>query len=108
MLVSLGVQSQSENVVHAKAIATLINDSSYALKISLQIDKGWHVYGENPDGINAPFLKANLESAKLLQAPNYSIAPITQRSKAVPMRKTGPPWLHLIIQSILNCRAETL
>ncbi|MSP08691.1 MAG: hypothetical protein EXR15_08540, partial [Chitinophagaceae bacterium] len=78
LLVSLGVQSQSENVVLAKAIATLINDSSYALKISLQIDKGWHVYGENPDGINAPFLKANLESAKLLQAPNYSIAPIKQ------------------------------
>lgn len=78
MLVSLGVQSQSENVVHAKAIATLINDSSYALKISLQIDKGWHVYGENTDGIHAPLINANLESAKLLQAPNYSIAPIKQ------------------------------
>ena len=76
MLVSLGVQSQSDNVVHAKAIATLINDSSYALKINLQIDKGWHVYGENPDGINAPLIKSKLESAKLLQAPKYSIAPI--------------------------------
>ena len=78
MLVSLGVQSQSDNVVNAKALATLINDSSYALKISLQIDKGWHVYGENPDGINAPLLKSNLESAKLLQTPKYSIAPIKQ------------------------------
>ena len=78
MLVSLGVQSQSDNVVHAKALATLINDSSYALKISLQIDKGWHVYGENPDGINAPLIKSKLESAKLLLAPKYSIAPIKQ------------------------------
>lgn len=78
MLVSLGVQSQSDNVVHAKAAATLINDSSYALKISLQIDKGWHVYGENPDGINAPLIKSKLESAKLLLNPKYSIAPIKQ------------------------------
>ena len=78
MLVSLGVQSQSDNVVHAKALATLINDSSYALKISLQIDKGWHVYGENPDGINAPLIKSKLESAKLLLAPKYSNAPIKQ------------------------------
>ena len=78
MLVSLGVQSQSENVVQAKAIATLINDSSYALKISVQIVKGWHVYGENPDGIHAPMINANLESAKLVQVPNYSIAPINQ------------------------------
>ena len=78
MLVSLGVQSQSDNVVHAKAIATLINDSSYALKINLQIDKGWHVYGENPDGINAPLIKSKLESAKLLLDPKYSIAPIKQ------------------------------
>jgi thiol:disulfide interchange protein DsbD len=78
LLVSLGVQSQSDNVVHAKAIATLINDSSYALKISLQIDKGWHVYGENPDGIHAPLINANLESVKLLQTPKYSIAPIKQ------------------------------
>ena len=78
MLVSLGVQSQSENVVQAKAIATLINDSSYALKISIQIDKGWHVYGENPDGIHAPLINTNLESAKLVQTPKYSIAPINQ------------------------------
>ena len=78
LLVSLGVQSQSENVVHAQAIATLVNDSNYALKISIQIDRGWHVYGENPDGIHAPLLKAHLESAQLLQTPQFSIAPSQQ------------------------------
>lgn len=78
MLVSLGGQSQTENVVHAKAIASLLNDSTYALKVRLQIEKGWHVYGENPDGIHAPSLKANLESARLLQAPVYSVAPKQQ------------------------------
>ncbi len=78
MLISMGVKSQSENVVNANAIASLINDSSYALKIRLQIDKGWHVYGQNPDGINAPLIKANLESAQLLKAPAYSIEAIKQ------------------------------
>ena len=78
LFISLGVQSQSENVIHANTIATLINDSSYALKISLKMEKGWHVYGENPEDIQAPLLKTNLESAQLIQTPVYSISPITQ------------------------------
>ncbi|MGI9138938.1 MAG: protein-disulfide reductase DsbD family protein [Sediminibacterium sp.] len=78
MLISQGVQSQTENVIQPNAIATLINDSNYALKISLQIEKGWHVYDENPDGINGPLIKSNLESAKLLQKPIYSIASVQQ------------------------------
>lgn len=78
LLISLLGQSQSENVVKAKANTTFTQDSSYALNIQLQMDKGWHVYGENPGDIHAPSIQFSLESASLVEDPKYSIVATKQ------------------------------
>jgi hypothetical protein len=52
----LSAHAQSENLVKVIAQAGIVNDSTYSLKASLQLEKGWHIYGDNPDGIKAPSL----------------------------------------------------
>jgi len=74
----LSAHAQSENLVKVIAQAGIVNDSTYSLKASLQLEKGWHIYGDNPDGIKAPSFSIQLESVKLQAAPIYSSQPITQ------------------------------
>ena len=65
--------AQAQSPVKASVKAVVVNDSTYTLKASLQIQSDWHVYAANPDGLNAPEFKAGLETVSLIGAPSYSV-----------------------------------
>ena len=65
--------AQAQNPVTASVKAIVVNDSTYTLKASLQIQSDWHVYAANPDGLEAPSFKAGLETVSFLGMPTYSI-----------------------------------
>ncbi|MFY8165948.1 MAG: protein-disulfide reductase DsbD family protein [Sediminibacterium sp.] len=76
---SINTQAQSDSIISVVVTASLVNDSSYALKGQLIVEKGWHIYGNNPDGLNAPTFQFALETVKSAAAPNYSVQPSTQK-----------------------------
>jgi len=63
----------AQNPVTANVKALVVNDSTYTLKASIQIQDNWHVYAANPDGLNAPEFKAGLETVQFIGAPVYSM-----------------------------------
>ena len=65
--------AQAQSPVKASVKAEVVNDSTYSLKASLQIQSDWHVYAANPDGLNAPEFKAGLETVSLIGVPSYSV-----------------------------------
>lgn len=79
--------AQSNELVNAKVAALVLNDSSYTLQANLQLTKGWHIYDNNPEGINAPSYKLDLETATVNGAIVFNIAskempdPLFQKAK---------------------------
>jgi thiol:disulfide interchange protein DsbD len=72
-LTNVTTQAQSPVTVTAKAL--LVNDTSYTIKANIEIKEGWHVYGANPDGLNAPELNSKIETAKFQNKASFSIKP---------------------------------
>ena len=69
---ALAAQAQADSIVTAKVEAILVNDSVYQLKTNLVINNGWHVYGNNPDGLNAPTYTFAIETAKSVNEVKYA------------------------------------
>ena len=65
--------AQAQSPVTAIVKAVVVNDSTYTLKASLQIQSDWHVYAANPDGLNAPEFKAGLETVSFIGDLKYSV-----------------------------------
>lgn len=61
---SLQIKAQADSIVSAKVVALEKNDSTYTLKVSLNLKEGWHIYDNNADGIVAPLFNANIETAR--------------------------------------------
>jgi len=76
-LTTVTTQAQSPVTVTAKAV--LVNDSSYTIKANIEIKEGWHVYGANPDGLNAPELSSKIETAKFQNKASFSIKPTQEK-----------------------------
>jgi cytochrome c biogenesis protein CcdA/thioredoxin-related protein len=76
-LTTVTTQAQSPVTVTAKAL--LVNDSSYTIKANIEIKEGWHVYGANPDGLNAPELNSKIETAKFQNKASFSIKPTEEK-----------------------------
>ena len=76
-LIGLSLQAQTPINITAKAL--VVNDSSYSIKANIQIKEGWHVYGTNPDGLNAPELSSKIETAKFQDKAVFSIKPIQEK-----------------------------
>ena len=76
-LTTFTTQAQSPVTVIAKAL--LVNDSSYTIKANIEIKEGWHVYGANPDGLNAPELSSKIETAKFQNKAIFSIKPTEEK-----------------------------
>lgn len=79
LLFSGQLNAQSDSIVNATVKAVEKNDSTYILKAELDLQKGWHVYGNNADGITAPTFNASIESAKFQGPINFSNQPIVQK-----------------------------
>jgi len=65
--------------VKATAKAVLVNDSTYTIKANIEIKEGWHVYGANLDGLNAPELNSKIETAKFQNKAVFSIKPTEEK-----------------------------
>jgi thiol:disulfide interchange protein DsbD len=76
-LIGLSLQAQTPITITAKAV--VVNDSSYSIKANIQIKEGWHVYGTNPDGLNAPELSSKIETAKFQDKAVFSIKPSQEK-----------------------------
>jgi thiol:disulfide interchange protein DsbD len=76
-LTGLQLQAQAPITITAKAV--VLNDSSYLVKANIQIKEGWHVYGTNPDGLNAPEISSKIETAKFQDKAVFSIKPIQEK-----------------------------
>ena len=74
-----GLQLQAQAPVTITAKAVVLNDSSYSVKVNVQIKEGWHVYGANPDGLNAPEISSKIETAKFQDKPVFSIKPSQEK-----------------------------
>ena len=76
-LIGLPMQAQTPITITAKAV--VVNDSAYSIKANIQIKEGWHVYGANPDGLNAPELSSKIETAKFQDKAVFSIKPTQEK-----------------------------
>ena len=76
-LFAINVQAQDPVIASAKAV--VVNDSTYTIKANLQIKEGWHVYGDNPDGLNAPTFTAGIETAQFKAAASFITKSIKQK-----------------------------
>lgn len=73
------VTTQAQSPVTAIAKAVLVNDSTYTIKANIEIKEGWHVYGANPDGLNAPELNSKIETAKFQNKAIFSTKPTEEK-----------------------------
>ena len=76
-LIANNLEAQSPITVSAKALA--LNDSTYAIKANIQLKEGWHVYGNNADGLNAPELSSKIETVKFQNKAVFSIKPSQEK-----------------------------
>ena len=76
-LIGLSLQAQTPITTTAKAV--VVNDSSYSIKANIEIKEGWHVYGANPDGLNAPELSSKIETAKFQNKAVFSTKPTEEK-----------------------------
>lgn len=79
LFVTVTAQAQTDSIVSASVQATLVNDSTYLVKGNLQLVTGWHIYGNNPDGLNAPAFQFKLETVKPVGAIAFSISSVKQK-----------------------------
>ncbi len=73
------IQAQADSIVRASLRANLVNDSTYVLKGDFQLTPGWHIYGNNPDGLNAPVIQFKLETAKAVDSIRYTAKSMRQK-----------------------------
>lgn len=73
------VTTQAQNPLTVTAKAVLVNDTTYTIKANIEIKEGWHVYGANPDGLNAPELNSKIETAKFQDKAVFSIKPTQEK-----------------------------
>ena len=76
-LIANNLEAQSPITVSAKAL--VLNDSSYAIKANILLKEGWHVYGNNADGLNAPELSSKIETVKFQNKAVFSIKPSQEK-----------------------------
>lgn len=70
------VHAQSDSIVSTQLKIALLNDSSYLVTAKLMPNNGWHVYGKNKEGIEAPSFSWALETANLQGSIAISIEPV--------------------------------
>lgn len=68
--------AQSDNIIKATTKAVVVNDTTYTLQSQLTLTKGWHIYANNPEGVNGPAYNLSIETAKTNGTLAYSVAPV--------------------------------
>lgn len=80
--------AQMDSLVKVKVVTTPINDSSYTVKYTIQVNKDWHIYGNTPaaeaggDPLTvAPKIVYALETIKPTSSAVYSTTPTNQKDE---------------------------
>ena len=79
LLISGAIHAQTDSIVKVTVKAIEKTDSTYTLQAALVLQKDWHVYDDNADGITAPSLNASIESVKFLGPIQFSNTSVTQK-----------------------------
>ncbi len=79
LLISVSIHAQTDSIVKVTVKAIEKTDSTYTLQAALVLQKDWHVYDENADGITAPSFNASIESVKFLSPIQFSNTSVTQK-----------------------------
>ena len=74
----ISVFAQSDSIVNISVKAIEKNDSTYTIQSSLMLKSGWHVYDNNKEGITAPTINANIESAQFLGQVQFQTKAVEQ------------------------------
>jgi len=75
----IGLSLQAQTPITITAKAEVVNDTTYTIKANIEIKEGWHVYGANPDGLNAPELSSKIETAKFQNKAVFSTKPTEEK-----------------------------
>jgi thiol:disulfide interchange protein len=75
---AIRVLAQSDSIVNISVKAIEKNDSTYTIQSSLMLKNGWHVYDNNKEGITAPTINANIESAQFLGQVQFQTKAVEQ------------------------------
>jgi thiol:disulfide interchange protein DsbD len=78
-LTFLQLQAQADSIAKATVQISAKNDSTYAIRVSVNVQAGWKVYDANAEGVEAPSLKYILETAVAVNKPTYSKDPELQK-----------------------------
>jgi thiol:disulfide interchange protein DsbD len=78
-LTFLQLQAQADSIAKATVQISAKNDSTYAIRVSVNVQAGWKVYDANAEGVEAPSLKYTLETAVAVNKPTYSKDPELQK-----------------------------
>ncbi len=73
------LKAQTPAPVNITALAIPVNDSTYVVKAKLVSSVGWHVYGTNPDGINAPSFTFAIETVNTIGTAQFNTMPSKQK-----------------------------
>lgn len=73
------MHAQTDSIVKVTVKAIEKTDSTYTLQAALVLQKDWHVYDDNADGITAPSFNASIESVKFLSPIQFSNTSVTQK-----------------------------
>ena len=79
LLISGSIHAQTDSIVKVTVKAIEKTDSTYTLQAALVLQKDWHVYDDNADGITAPSFNASIESVKFLSPIQFSNTSVTQK-----------------------------
>ena len=79
LLISVSIHAQTDSIVKVTVKAIEKTDSTYTLQAALVLQKDWHVYDDNADGITAPSFNASIESVKFLSPIQFSNTSVTQK-----------------------------
>ena len=79
LLISGAIHAQTDSIVKVTVKAIEKTDSTYTLQAALVLQKDWHVYDDNADGITAPSFNASIESVKFLGPIQFSNTSVTQK-----------------------------
>ena len=77
LLISGAIHAQTDSIVKVTVKAIEKTDSTYTLQAALVLQKDWHVYDDNADGITAPSFNASIESVKFLGPIQFSNTSVT-------------------------------
>jgi thiol:disulfide interchange protein DsbD len=73
------LNAQTDSIATATVKIKALNDTVYSIKVAVQVQNDWKVYDANAEGIEAPGFRFELETAKSVGKPAFSVPSIEEK-----------------------------